>query len=109
MKMVMTLTVVESGCVHYVKRHGAVLEPGCVVARLDLDDPSNIQPASHPFTNFYTILAASEMATYPLYTALGLYREQGAISDAAFNTAIIGGSLFKKYHVIRYKSHSTKK
>ncbi|XP_064793859.1 acetyl-CoA carboxylase-like isoform X4 [Oncorhynchus masou masou] len=44
MKMVMTLTVVESGCVHYVKRHGAVLEPGCVVARLDLDDPSNIQP-----------------------------------------------------------------
>uniref|UniRef100_A0A4W5MN20 acetyl-CoA carboxylase n=1 Tax=Hucho hucho TaxID=62062 RepID=A0A4W5MN20_9TELE len=44
MKMVMTLTVVESGCVHYVKRHGAVLEPGCVVARLELDDPSNIHP-----------------------------------------------------------------
>ncbi|CAB1321598.1 unnamed protein product [Coregonus sp. 'balchen'] len=31
MKMVMTLTVVESGCVQYVKRHGAVLETGCVV------------------------------------------------------------------------------
>uniref|UniRef100_A0A4W5QEN6 Acetyl-CoA carboxylase beta n=1 Tax=Hucho hucho TaxID=62062 RepID=A0A4W5QEN6_9TELE len=44
MKMVMTLTVVESGCVHYVKRHGAVLEPGCVVARMDLDNPSSIHP-----------------------------------------------------------------
>ncbi|XP_023857626.1 acetyl-CoA carboxylase 2-like isoform X2 [Salvelinus sp. IW2-2015] len=44
MKMVMTLTVVESGCVHYVKRHGAVLAPGCVVARMDLDNPSSIHP-----------------------------------------------------------------
>ncbi|XP_047674506.1 acetyl-CoA carboxylase 2 isoform X2 [Tachysurus fulvidraco] len=44
MKMVMTLTVQESGCVHFVKRPGAVLEPGCVVAHIDLDDPSIIQP-----------------------------------------------------------------
>ncbi|XP_078141493.1 acetyl-CoA carboxylase 2 isoform X1 [Centroberyx gerrardi] len=42
MKMVMTLTVQESGCIHFVKRPGAVLEPGCVVARMDLDDPSSI-------------------------------------------------------------------
>ncbi|XP_033978244.1 acetyl-CoA carboxylase isoform X1 [Trematomus bernacchii] len=42
MKMVMTLTVHQSGCVNFVKRPGAVLQQGCVVARLDLDDPSSI-------------------------------------------------------------------
>ncbi|XP_068994810.1 acetyl-CoA carboxylase 1 isoform X5 [Embiotoca jacksoni] len=42
MKMVMTLTVQQSGCIHFVKRPGAVLEPGCIVARMDLDDPSSI-------------------------------------------------------------------
>lgn len=41
--MVMTLTAVESGCIHYVKRAGAVLEPGCVIAKLQLDDPSRVQ------------------------------------------------------------------
>ncbi|XP_029467592.1 acetyl-CoA carboxylase 1 isoform X2 [Rhinatrema bivittatum] len=45
MKMVMTLTAVESGCIHYVKRTGAVLEPGCVIAKLQLDDPSRVQQA----------------------------------------------------------------
>ncbi|XP_058238551.1 acetyl-CoA carboxylase 1 isoform X4 [Hemibagrus wyckioides] len=45
MKMVMTLTAVESGCIHYVKRAGAVLEPGCVIAKLQLDDPSRVQQA----------------------------------------------------------------
>ncbi|XP_039612650.1 acetyl-CoA carboxylase 1 isoform X1 [Polypterus senegalus] len=45
MKMVMTLTAAESGCIHYVKRAGAVLEPGCVIARLQLDDPSRVQQA----------------------------------------------------------------
>ncbi|KAK3538673.1 hypothetical protein QTP86_012135 [Hemibagrus guttatus] len=44
MKMVMTLTVPQSGRVHFVKRTGAVLEPGRVLARIDLDDPSTIQP-----------------------------------------------------------------
>ncbi|KAI3372884.1 hypothetical protein L3Q82_023324 [Scortum barcoo] len=42
MKMVMTLTVQQTGCVHFLKRPGAVLEPGCVVAHIDLDDPSSI-------------------------------------------------------------------
>ncbi|KAM8886755.1 acetyl-CoA carboxylase isoform 2-T4 [Spinachia spinachia] len=42
MKMVMALTVQQSGRVHFVKRPGAVLTPGCVVARVDLDDPSSI-------------------------------------------------------------------
>lgn len=43
MKMVMTLTTAESGCIHYVKRAGAALEPGCVIAKLQLDDPSRVQ------------------------------------------------------------------
>ncbi|XP_047447248.1 acetyl-CoA carboxylase isoform X2 [Mugil cephalus] len=42
MKMVMTLTVHQSGCIHFVKRPGAVLESGCVMAHIDLDDPSSI-------------------------------------------------------------------
>uniref|UniRef100_A0A8C5JWY7 acetyl-CoA carboxylase n=1 Tax=Jaculus jaculus TaxID=51337 RepID=A0A8C5JWY7_JACJA len=49
MKMITTLNVQESGRVKYVKRPGVVLEAGCVVARLELDDPSKVQPAE-PFT-----------------------------------------------------------
>ncbi|XP_068095507.1 acetyl-CoA carboxylase 2 isoform X1 [Hyperolius riggenbachi] len=45
MKMVMTLLVQEPGYIHYVKRPGAVLESGCVVARIDLDDPSKVHQA----------------------------------------------------------------
>ncbi|KAL1273892.1 hypothetical protein QQF64_026706, partial [Cirrhinus molitorella] len=44
MKMVMTLHVQHSGCICFLKRPGTVLEPGCVVARMDLDDPSCIHP-----------------------------------------------------------------
>lgn len=43
MKMVMTLTAAESGCIHYVKRPGTALDPGCVIAKLQLDDPSRVQ------------------------------------------------------------------
>ncbi|XP_041792792.1 acetyl-CoA carboxylase isoform X1 [Chelmon rostratus] len=42
MKMVMTLTVQQSGCIYFVKRPGAVLQPGCVMAHVDLDDPSSV-------------------------------------------------------------------
>lgn len=40
--MIMTLNVQESGVVKYIKRPGATLEAGCVVARLELDDPSKV-------------------------------------------------------------------
>uniref|UniRef100_A0A8C6J096 Uncharacterized protein n=1 Tax=Melopsittacus undulatus TaxID=13146 RepID=A0A8C6J096_MELUD len=49
MKIIMTLTVEESGRVHYIKRPGALLEAGCVIARLELDDPTKVKPAQ-PFT-----------------------------------------------------------
>ncbi|NXJ60581.1 ACACB carboxylase, partial [Rostratula benghalensis] len=45
MKIIMTLVVEESGRVHYVKRPGALLEAGCVIARLELDDPTKVKPA----------------------------------------------------------------
>ncbi|XP_076067982.1 acetyl-CoA carboxylase isoform X2 [Oratosquilla oratoria] len=48
MKMVMTLTVTEPGCVYHVKRPGAVLSAGDIIARLDLDDPSRVTKAQ-PF------------------------------------------------------------
>uniref|UniRef100_A0A8C4K8Q1 acetyl-CoA carboxylase n=1 Tax=Dromaius novaehollandiae TaxID=8790 RepID=A0A8C4K8Q1_DRONO len=45
MKIIMTLSVEESGRVRYVKRSGALLEAGCVIARLELDDPTKVKPA----------------------------------------------------------------
>uniref|UniRef100_A0A670JFK2 acetyl-CoA carboxylase n=1 Tax=Podarcis muralis TaxID=64176 RepID=A0A670JFK2_PODMU len=45
MKMVVTLAVEESGLIHYVKRPGTLLETGCVVARLELDNPTKVHLA----------------------------------------------------------------
>jgi len=46
MKMVMTLTATESGCIQYKKRPGAVLDSGSLIAQLDLDDPSKVTRAT---------------------------------------------------------------
>ncbi|XP_069956208.1 acetyl-CoA carboxylase isoform X2 [Cherax quadricarinatus] len=45
MKMVMALTVTESGCVYHLKRPGAVLSAGDIIARMDLDDASIVTKA----------------------------------------------------------------
>lgn len=45
MKMVMALTVSESGCVFHLKRPGAILNAGDTIARLELDDSSRITRA----------------------------------------------------------------
>lgn len=47
MKMVVSLTVEESGVIRYVRRPGTLLEAGCVVARLDLDDPTKVHLVSN--------------------------------------------------------------
>lgn len=50
--MVMTLTASEAGTVFYVKRSGAVLDAGSIIATLELDDPSLVtkaQPYKGPF------------------------------------------------------------
>ena len=36
----------SGGCVHYVKRPGAVLQSGTVLCKLDLDDSSKVQTAA---------------------------------------------------------------
>ena len=41
----MTLTSQESGILRHTKRSGAVLEGGCILAKLDLDDPSRVNRA----------------------------------------------------------------
>uniref|UniRef100_A0A803TG53 acetyl-CoA carboxylase n=1 Tax=Anolis carolinensis TaxID=28377 RepID=A0A803TG53_ANOCA len=45
MKMVVTLSVEDSGVIHYLKRPGTLLEPECVIAKLELDNPSKVHPA----------------------------------------------------------------
>lgn len=42
MKMVMTLNVEQSGCIYFLKRSGAVLQSGCIMAHMELDDPSSV-------------------------------------------------------------------
>lgn len=42
MKMVMALNVQQSGCIYFVKRPGAVLQSGCIMAHMELDDPSSV-------------------------------------------------------------------
>lgn len=54
MKMVMSLTVEHNGCVHYVKRPGAVLNPGTLMAKLQIDDPSQKKQAV-PFTGRFPL------------------------------------------------------
>ncbi|EZA53363.1 Acetyl-CoA carboxylase [Ooceraea biroi] len=45
MKMIMTVTASEVGSVFYVKRPGAVLEAGTLIAHLELDNPSLVTKA----------------------------------------------------------------
>jgi len=68
MKMVMTLHVQHSGSINFSKRPGTVLEPGCVVARMDLDDPSCI----HPVIYLYLLLTRWSTWWNPLTVLLVL-------------------------------------
>ncbi|KRZ57740.1 Acetyl-CoA carboxylase [Trichinella nativa] len=43
MKMIITLSSPANGSIHYVKRPGALLNPGSLVATLTLDDPSRVR------------------------------------------------------------------
>ncbi|XP_077869541.1 acetyl-CoA carboxylase-like, partial [Saccoglossus kowalevskii] len=45
MKMCMSLTINENGCLMYVKRPGAVFEQGSIIANLNLDDPTRVNKA----------------------------------------------------------------
>ncbi|XP_076618558.1 acetyl-CoA carboxylase isoform X3 [Colletes latitarsis] len=52
MKMVMTVTASEAGSVFYVKRPGAILEAGTLIAHLELDDPSLVTKAQEYLGQF---------------------------------------------------------
>ena len=41
----LSLSHTHTHSLHHVKRPGAILHPGTLVARLDLDDPSKVQQA----------------------------------------------------------------
>lgn len=51
MKMVMTLSVAETGTIHYVKRAGVVLAAGSLIAKLELDGGSKVQKVRLPLIN----------------------------------------------------------
>lgn len=59
MKMVMTLTANESGTVTYIKRAGAVLDAGSIIASLELDDASLVTKAV-PYTGPFPELDVSQ-------------------------------------------------
>lgn len=54
MKMIMTVTTSEAGTLFYVKRPGAILEAGTVIAHLELDDPSLVTHAEEYSGQFPT-------------------------------------------------------
>ena len=60
MKLVMELRASESGCVHYVKRPGAVLRVGMVLAKLSLDDPSCVRQAQRFQVSFFVCCLTEE-------------------------------------------------
>lgn len=59
MKMVMTITASEAGSVYYVKRPGAVLEAGTLIAHLELDDPSLVTKAQEYTGQFFAATAST--------------------------------------------------
>lgn len=78
MKMIMTLNVQESGRVKYVKRPGAVLETGCVVARLELDDPSKVHPVCGTLAWLPYVPAASACSDLRLPDLASIHPQQPA-------------------------------
>ncbi|XP_026673591.1 acetyl-CoA carboxylase isoform X3 [Ceratina calcarata] len=57
MKMVMTVTASEAGNVSYIKRPGAVLEAGTLIATLELDDPTLVTKAQEYTGQFLETVA----------------------------------------------------
>lgn len=70
MKMVVSLTVEESGIIRYVRRPGTLLEAGCVVARLELDDPTKV----HLVSNGAAGSCLGEERAKPAWEPLGICR-----------------------------------
>lgn len=70
----MTLTVLQSGCIHFIKRPGAVLEPGCMVAHMELDDPSSIHRVHRCIITFLALLIITFIGfSHAMWSELGRF------------------------------------
>ncbi|XP_034934564.1 acetyl-CoA carboxylase isoform X3 [Chelonus insularis] len=94
MKMVMTVTASEAGSVFYVKRPGAILEAGTLIAHLELDDPSLITKAQEYTGQFPT--AATPAIPEKLNLLHIKYR-------AALENTLAGYCLPDPYHLPRLR------
>lgn len=94
MKMIMTITVSEAGSVYYVKRPGAVLEAGTLIAHLELDDPSLVTKAQE-YTGQFPVAAASAIPE-KLNHLHAKYRN-------ALENALAGYCLPDPYHLPRLR------
>uniref|UniRef100_A0A0A9YFN2 Acetyl-CoA carboxylase n=3 Tax=Lygus hesperus TaxID=30085 RepID=A0A0A9YFN2_LYGHE len=96
MKMVMTLTALESGTVVYTKRPGAVLDSGTVIGHLELDDPSLITRAQDYKGHFPEL----DVSTAPLSDKLNHmhthYRQM-------LDNVLAGYCLPEPYHLMRLR------
>ncbi|KAI1309415.1 Acetyl-CoA carboxylase [Halotydeus destructor] len=86
MKMVMTLTAQENGMIRHVKRAGAVLEAGCILARLDLDDPTRVNRAEL-YTKGFDALSCEGGADDDSAVSVGSHSDGDSRLNVTFNIA----------------------
>ncbi|XP_077270819.1 acetyl-CoA carboxylase isoform X1 [Temnothorax americanus] len=99
MKMVMTVTASEVGSVFYVKRPGAILEAGTLIAHLELDDPSLVTKAQEYTGQFRT--AAASTVPDKLNHLHAMYRN-------ALENTLAGYCLPDPYHLPRLRKRIEK-
>eukprot|EP01094_Clydonella_sp_ATCC50884_P002538 TRINITY_DN11939_c0_g1_i1.p1 TRINITY_DN11939_c0_g1~~TRINITY_DN11939_c0_g1_i1.p1 ORF type:complete len:2190 (+),score=948.83 TRINITY_DN11939_c0_g1_i1:693-6572(+) len=75
MKMYMPLRAPESGIIRFLKREGAALAPGDVIASLELDDPSSVK-TSDLFTGDLPKMLAPRSPNHKLHQKLSSLRDQ---------------------------------
>lgn len=73
--MVMTLTAPETGRVFYVKRPGAVLDAGSLIATLELEDPSLVTRAQDYKGQFPELDVSTPMLGHKLNHVHNGYRQ----------------------------------
>ncbi|XP_071442085.1 acetyl-CoA carboxylase isoform X1 [Hetaerina americana] len=101
MKMVMTLTASESGSIFHLKRPGAVLETGSLIARLELDDPSLVTQAKE-FTGGFTSKSSEDSAKSHLTGPEKLNHVHNSYKHILENV-LAGYCLPDPYHLPRLK------
>ncbi|XP_065216768.1 acetyl-CoA carboxylase isoform X5 [Planococcus citri] len=96
MKMVMTLTAAETGHVTYVKRPGAVLDAGSLIATLELDDPTLVTKAQDYKGQFPELDVSTPIIGDKLNHVHNSYRQM-------LDNILAGYCLPDPYHQIRVR------